>query len=154
MKNSVCWVGYFRPLVLAAVIGMLGGCAAQYRSEEFGGLNGGGYTEERGPGQLIRVSFKVYTLGGATMHMVQVSTLYLYRCAEIAEREGKPYFALYQTLPDALSDKRSGKNLVTTVSGRPASYAYILLHDQNDTGLLSTAEILAQLGPKVRGKTQ
>ena len=139
-------------IVLACLMLMLTACAG-YREEDHSPLTmlkwqAAGYSEEKGPGDLIKVSYKVRMLGGATMHMTEMYALY--RCAEVAQREGKPYFALYQDLPAALADRRSDKNKVTLVLGKPESYAYILLHAESGPGLLSTAEVLARLDPLVK----
>jgi len=137
-------------IFVAGCLVVLAGCAG-YRSESPNAfpwkIQAAGYSEEQGPGPLIKVTYKVSMVGGATMHMTQVYALY--RCAEIAQREGKPYFALYHDLPAALADRPSDTNTVTLVLGMPSSHAYIMLHDKNGPGLLSTAEVLARLGPKV-----
>lgn len=105
-----------------------------------------GYSEAKGPGDLIKVEYK-----GDFLTMYRTELFALYRCVEIARREGKPYFALYRTLPDALEDRRSEKNVSSTVLGKPYSYAYIRLHDAPGPMLLSTDAEYARLVPLING---
>jgi len=105
----------------------------------------GGYAEEKGPGGLIKVKY----VGNREILMYQVQNYTLYRCAEIAQREGSPYFALYQTLADALQDRRADAVRPTTLLGVPHAEVYIKLQPAADPGLLSTAQTLARLKPIV-----
>ena len=73
----------------------------------------------------------------------------LYRCAEIARREGSTHFALYQTLSDALQDRRSKTVRPTTLLGIPHAEVYISLRKADAPGLLATADVLARLKPAV-----
>lgn len=81
--------------------------------------------------------------------MYQVEIYALYRCAEIAQREGSPYFALYQTLAEALQDRRSATVKPTTLLGIPHAEVYIRLHRAAAPGLLSAAEVIARLKPDI-----
>lgn len=139
-----------RIVCLALLTSMLAACASGYQSRTgnmFRGVNGG-YEEEQGPGQLIKISY-TGTLG-VTVHMA--AHYVLYRSAEIAQREGKPYFALYQDLPAALKDRRSAASAFSTVGGKAYSYAYILPFDNDAPGLLAAEEVIARLAPKVKGR--
>jgi hypothetical protein len=107
----------------------------------------GGYWEDKGPGELIKVGFA----GNGAITRDKVGTYLLYRCAEVAQRERKAYFALYQSLPEAVMDRRSSEKTVTTVTGKPTAYAYILFFDDAAPGLLSTADVLKRLAPEVTG---
>ena len=108
---------------------------------------GAGYHEEAAPGGLIKVAFK----GNRDILMYKVADYTLYRCAEIAQREKSPYFALYQTISDAIQNNRTSTVRPTTLSGLPVADVYVRLHQAGEPGLLSTAEVLARLRPSVRG---
>lgn len=130
---------------------LLGGCATGYNDAKNPLLGfAGGYWDQKGPGELIKVGFA----GNAYITKEKVGTYLLFRCAEVAKREGKPYFALYQNLPSAVADRRSSEKTVTTVTGKPTSYAYILLFDGPAEGLMSAADVIARLGPEVKGESK
>lgn len=132
---------------LLAVV-LLVGCATGYQDAKNPILGiTGGYQEEKGPGELIKVSFS----GSAYTPREKVGVYLLYRCAEIAQRENKPYFAMYSTLPAAVMDKRSTERVTGTFIGKATSYAYILFFNGPAPGLLSTKEVLARLEPEVKG---
>lgn len=131
-----------------ATLLLLAGCATGYHdlSNPLVGWTGG-YWESKGPGELTKVGFA----GNSIVTRNKVGIYLLYRCAEIAQRERKPYFALYQSLPAAVMDKRSPDKEVTTITGKPTAYAYILFFDQDAPGLLNTADVLQRLEPEVKG---
>jgi hypothetical protein len=133
-------------LALALVI-IVGGCSTAYQAASAGPLKvqRTGYKEEAGPGGLIKVTYH----GNERMLMYQVRDYTLYRCAEIAQREGSPYFVLYQTLPDALHDRSSAEVKPTTLLGIPHAEVYIGLRATAAPGLLSTADVLARLKPTI-----
>ena len=131
--------------VVAAVL--LAGCATGYQDASNPLVSWtGGYQEAKGPGELTKVSF----LGNGIITQEKAGTYLLYRCAEIAKRENKPYFALYQNLHSAVVDKRSPGKTVNSIGGKPTGHAYILLFDSPAPGLLSTSEVLARLEPEVK----
>ena len=138
------------PMRIAAplAVTLLVGCATGYQDAS-NPLVGwaGGYWEQKGPGDLIKVGFA----GNSYVKREKVGTYLLYRCAEVAKRENKSYFALYQNLPEAVMDKRSSEKTVTTITGKPTTYAYILFFDSPAPGLLGTEELLARLEPEVKG---
>lgn len=139
-------------LCLALFSLMLTACGSDYRPRTMFALQGldGGYEEEPGPGKLIKVSYTGPL--GATVHMAANSVLY--RSAEITQREGKAYFALYNDLPSALKDRRAATTLFSTIGGRAFSYAYIVPFQGHAPGLLSAAEVIARLERKVKGQPQ
>lgn len=147
MKNLTMTCMRLAGLMLIASI--LTACASAYESRTANRFRGvqGGYEEEAGPGKLIKVSY-TGTLG-VGVHMA--AHYVLYRSAEIAQREGKPYFALYRDLPSALQDRRSQKSDFSTLHGHAFSYAYILPLETDAEGLLSAAAVLKQLEAKVKG---
>jgi hypothetical protein len=126
---------------------MLAGCSTAYQDGSTGlsWASGAGYKEEAGPGGLVKVTYK----GNKWMQMYQVQDYALYRCAEIARRAGSPYFALYQTLPDALQDHTSNEVRPTTLLGIPHAEVYVSLRKTGAPGLLSAADVLAKLKPAI-----
>jgi hypothetical protein len=106
--------------------------------------------EEAGPGGLVKVTYK----GNEWMQIYQVQDYALYRCAEIAQRQGSPYFVLYQTLPDALQNRSSNEVKPTTVLGIPHAEVYIGLRKTAAPGLLSAAEVLGRLKPAIAAEAK
>lgn len=138
----------WEPLAVLLALALTG-CSTAYqeaRDNPIELLSASGYKEQAGPGDLIKVTYK----GSPSMLMYQVETYALYRCAEVAQRKGAPYFGLYQTLPDALSDRRSSSVRPTTLLGVPHAEVYVAPHKLAAPGLLSTAEVLARLAPQVK----
>lgn len=139
-------------LIAAAMIAVaLCGCATGYQSAnnplvKAGILVSGGYWEEPGPGRLIKVG---YFANGLTRPR-DVGNYLLYRCAEVAQREGATHFVLYNTLPDAISDVRSSERTVNANFGKPSTFAYILPAAENEPSALSAADLIARLGPLVK----
>lgn len=137
-----------RSVLLASALGLLvSGCATPYQDAR-NPLTGwtGGYLEEPGPGELMKVGFA----GNSGISQATVSTYLLYRCAELAQRDNRPYFALYRSLPSAILDRRSSIQTAESFLGKPDAYAYILYFDAPGEGLLETREVLARLAPQVR----
>lgn len=127
---------------------LLIGCATGYQDATNPLLGmAGGYWEQKGPGELIKVGFA----GNGYITREKVGVYLLYRCAEIAQREKRPYFALYPNLPAAVMGRSSSEKSVTTTSGKPTVYVYILFFDSPGAGLLDTSELLARLEPEVKG---
>ncbi|MCU0973945.1 MAG: hypothetical protein MUF80_08340 [Burkholderiales bacterium] len=137
-----------RCLTAVVAVTVMAACATAYQdaTNPITGFTGG-YWESKGPGQLVKVGFA----GNAYIERGRVGTYLLYRSAEIAKREGKPYFAFYENLPAAVVDKRSSERSVKTVGGKPVTYAYILFFDAPEPGLLNAAEVIARLEPEVKG---
>jgi hypothetical protein len=104
------------------------------------------HTQQQGPGRLITVRYAGVQV---TMHVAEIHALH--RCAQIAAEAGKPYFALYKDLPDALADRRSTVPEITTIQHAPSAVTYILLQDNPGPGLLSTHKLLRDLDPQVNG---
>lgn len=125
---------------------LLGGCATGYHDQS-NPLTGftGGYWDTKGPGKLIKVGFD----GNSMVEREKVATYLLYRCAEVAQREGSNYFVMYSNLPAAIMNKRSSGRTVATTGGKPSTYAYILLMDREGPGVLSTKDTIERLKPEV-----
>jgi len=135
-------------LIAAAMIAVaLSGCATGYHDAR-NPLLGifGGYWDEPGPGRLIKVGFSANAYSRAP----EVESFLLYRCAEVAKREGATHFVLYATLPDAVADVRSTGRTVKSTFGKPATFAYILPVAADEPSALSSAELIARLGPLVK----
>ena len=140
---------FFRHAILSlAGLVLLAGCATRYQDGN-NLLTGwtGGYWEDSGPGELVKVGFS----GNSNITTETVSAYLLYRCAEVAKRANKPYFALYRSLPAAVQDVRSPDQEIDVYMGKPDSYVYILYFDQAEEGLLETSEVLARLESQVKG---
>jgi len=139
------------PIILAGLLGafMLTGCATGYQdSNSFAsaiGLSTGGYWEQKGPGKLIKIGFS----GNGFIAKEKVSTYLMYRCATVVKREGGTYFAMYKSLPNAISDRRTLSRQVDTIAGKPDTYAYVLLIDKPEPDALSADEVIAKLKPEV-----
>ena len=127
---------------------LLVGCATGYQDSRNLLLGWtGGYWEQRGPGELIKVGFS----GNVMVSKEKVQTYLMYRCAEVAAREKKPFFAFYPNLVAAVRDQRADGKPASSLVGRPTTHAYILLFDAPERGLLETGEVLSRLATEVRG---
>jgi len=133
--------------LLLGVMPLLSGCATGYQdlSNPILGWKGG-YWDKKGPGELIKVGFA----GNMFVEPDKVGSYLLYRCAEIAQREGREFFVLYESLPAALSDRRSTEKSVGTVASRPTAYVYILLLEDASGTVLSANEVITRLKPLVK----
>ena len=137
-----------RHLLGAATMAMLlSACATGYHSASNPILGmTGGYWDQPGPGRLIKVGFS----GNGYITRDKVATYLLYRCAEVAQREGGSHFIFYTSLPDAIGDRRSGERIVNAMGGKPATYAYILVLSDAEADALSATEVITRLGPVVK----
>lgn len=122
-------------------------CATGYQSatNPVAGMFGG-YWDKKGPGQLIKVGFD----GNGYISKDKVGIYLLYRCAEVAKREGSNYFIMYENLPSAIADRRSAERSVSTTGGKAVSFAYILLTKAPGNGVLSSSDVIKRLGSEVR----
>lgn len=126
--------------VLCALIVLLGsGCATRYGSQS-NVLTGwmGGYTDRPGPGELVRVDFA----GNGFIDSSKVGIYLVYRCAELAQAHGKPYFSMYPTLAHAIADRAIGESSVTSVGGKPLGTIYVLYQDTDVPGATATKDVL------------
>jgi hypothetical protein len=137
-----------RHLLGAATMAMLlSACATGYHSASNPILGmTGGYWDQPGPGRLIKVGFS----GNGYITRDKVATYLLYRCAEVAQREGGSHFIFYTSLPDAIGDRRSSERIVNAMGGKPATYAYILVLSDAEADALSATEVITRLGPVVK----
>ncbi|MBU8976464.1 MULTISPECIES: hypothetical protein [unclassified Lysobacter] len=122
-------------------------CATGYHSATNPILGySGGYWDTKGPGQLLKVGFA----GNGFISPDKVGTYLLYRCAEVAQREGGTHFVLYANLPAAIADARSSDRTVASLGGKPSTYAYILVVPADARDALSVQDLLTRLGPEVK----
>jgi hypothetical protein len=126
-------------LLAAAAALALSGCATAYRSEATP-LSDGGFQSD-GPGHLVRVGFA----GNGFISARNVRRYALFRAAEYADSQHKPYFLLYPTLLDAAKDAPGAEPSVGMVGGKPRAIAYLLLLDQKEPQALETAALLEEL---------
>ena len=114
---------------------MLAGCATGYQdmSNPLAGMFGG-----------------YCFAGNAALDREKAGRFMLYRCAEVTQREGKKYFAMYGTVPDAIQDKRISERTNSVIGGaKPSLHVYILPLDQSSPGALSVDEVIQRLKPEV-----
>jgi len=81
----------------------------------------------------------------------------MYRCAELAQQRQKPYFRMYESLPDAIRGTASSELAVGRVGGKLDDWVYLLFDDEQLPGAMETAKVLATHRSKanhVEGKTQ
>lgn len=136
-----------RKAIAAVLCGIfLSGCATGYHSQD-SVLSGftGGYSESQGPGELTHVVFN----GNGFIKKEKVSLYLLYRCAELAQQKGKPYFTMFASISHAIANRPLSESFATTVGGKPTSSVYILLDDTAAPNSLSAADVLAKYGPEI-----
>jgi hypothetical protein len=127
-------------LAVAAAALAAAGCATAYRNDAASSFTGGGFQGD-GPGHLVRIGFS----GNGYTSVETVRRYALFRAAEYAKAQGKPYFLLYPRLLDAARDAPGDLPSVGTVGGKSMAVAFVLLLDQEEPRALQTSAILAQL---------
>ncbi|MGB3461333.1 CC0125/CC1285 family lipoprotein [Rhodanobacter lindaniclasticus] len=110
---------------------LLGGCATGYHSDK-GVIRGytGGYWEQPGPGELLKVGFS----GNGYIDRDTTHAYLMYRCAELALQRHKPYFRLYESLPDAIRDRPSMDLTVGRVAGAMGDWVFVLFDQDYSAG--------------------
>ena len=129
---------FYRLATLAACFSLTA-CATSYQSAA-GSLTGG-HNERKGPGNLELVEF--YGNGYTSLALAEQYTTY--RCAEVAQAKGKPYFIMYDTLNNAARDIPSFRPLVGSIQNKPHAVSFVLLLDAPRRGALETKTVLADL---------
>jgi hypothetical protein len=127
---------------------VLSACATGYHPAN--GIFGytGGYWEGAGPGKLTRIGFSA----NGFSKRATVGTYLLYRCAEVAQQRGKPYFSMYESVQRAIVDEPETAATYTSVTyGKPQATAYVLFHDAQVAGALSTQDVLKTYADQVKG---
>jgi hypothetical protein len=117
--------------------GLATGCATTYQSQ---GLTGG-HRETAGPGRLQKVTFS----GNGYIHADKVQDFALYRCAELAQQQGKPHFIIYDSLRAAAAEAPSKLPRVGILDNKPSAFAFLLTLDQPRAGAKSTQQVLDTL---------
>lgn len=121
---------------------VLGACAATpYVQERHGGLLVGGGYRLQGPGKVVKVGF----VGRNTAEEAMVQRYAVYRAAEFAQAEQKPWFLLFKSLGDVLRDRPAYGPSLGTMAGVPHAFAYVLLLDEQRPKARKTADVLAEM---------
>jgi hypothetical protein len=135
--------GFALPIAMAL---LLSGCATGYHSVN-GPISGwtGGYWDQPGPGELVKVGFD----GNGYIDRETITGYLMYHCAELAEQRHKPYFRMFESLPDAIRGIAEDELAVGRVGGKLDDWVYVLFDDQKLSGDQETAKVLATYGSKV-----
>ena len=107
----------------------------------------GGYSDSAGPGELTRVEFS----GNGYVDPQKIGLYVMYRCAELAQQNGKPYFSMYPTIAHAIEDIPLKEAVVGSVGGKPIGTIYMLYQPSAVPGAVATPAMLAKYGPLVKG---
>lgn len=121
---------------------MLTGCATQYQSS---GLTGG-HMESIGPGHLQRIDFS----GNGYSDASKMRVFALYRAAEAAQAQHKPYFVIYDSLLSAARNRPSEMPRVGSIGGKPWAYAFVKYHEVSVDGANETAVVLKKYAEAVK----
>ena len=124
------------------VVLLLTGCATQYQSA---GLTGG-HKDGAGPGHLQRIDFS----GNGYSDSAKMQVFALYRAAEVAQAQRKPYFVLYDSLFSAARNRPSEMPRVGTLGGKPWAYAFVRYSDTHVAGANATATVLKTYAEAVK----
>lgn len=122
---------------------LLAGCATGYHSFGYAG----GYWDAKGPGKLTRVGFAANGYSKTDT----VAVYLLYRCAELAKQQDKPYFLLYETIGLAISGVPTEVAYAPTSYGKPDGMVFVMFTNEKAPGALSTQEILDKYAAQVKG---
>ena len=134
--------------ILVSIL-ILTGCATSYQSGAFSYT--GGYYEVPVNEKLTKVVFS----GNGFLENETASQYTLFRCAELANKQNKPYFYIYENLFQASLEHPSKTVSNGSVGGKPITYTYVRFLDREADGAISTKEILAQLeASKKKSHTQ
>jgi len=142
----------FRIIAATLAVSLLSGCATGYHSAGNPLLGWtGGFWDSKGPGELTLVGFG----GNGYITQDKVAVYLLYRCAELAQAQGKPHFRIYDSLLSAVIDRPLDRAFVSPVTGKPLGQVYMLYEDQPSSVTFDAAKVLAQYENEVKGpKTQ
>jgi hypothetical protein len=127
-----------RKTVLLALMLALAGCATGYHDTR-GPITGwtGGYWDQRGPGQLVKVGFD----GNGYIDRDTTNAYLMYHCAELAQQRNKPYFRMYASLNDAIRDQPAQELAIGRVGGKLDDWMFVLFDNQEAPGDLSATAI-------------
>lgn len=127
-------------IVLAsALAGLLSACATGYGSSAFSYT--GGYYEVKVNDKLTKVVFA----GNGFLEQQQAEKYTLFRCAELAQQAGKPYFVMYKDLAAAAAGVSSTELSSGAIGSKPATSVLVRFTDIAEQNAKSTAEVLSEL---------
>lgn len=119
---------------------ILTGCATPYQSMTGLTFTGGTF-EDKATSRLQKISF--YGNGYTDTHTAQKYALF--RAAEYARDQQKPWFLMYSRLEDAALNRATLVPNVGQVGGKPAAFAYVQLLDEEAPNATRTSDILQLL---------
>lgn len=141
----------YRLLMVGAMLVALTGCSTGYydarnpiRAILLGAKEG--YWDRKGPGQLDVVGFSANPFTKADM----IGAYLMYRCAELGQSRGKPYFSMYYSISDAIDDVPMNTYKVQFVRWQPTAKVYVLYRDVEVPGAFAVAETLAKYHSQVK----
>lgn len=132
---------FYRLCFLAACF-CLSACAESYKN---GTIRPIGARADNEVGKLERVTFT----GNDYTSRALAEQYTIYRCAELAQEKGKPYFVMYDSLTSAARDIPSSRPQRGTIKKAPYVTAYILLLEFPRQGALEAKAVLAELQPVI-----
>ncbi len=133
-------------LTLLALVAsaLLSGCATPYRG---GGLTGGLEDDAR----IANLDIVTFSANGYTApELTQRYTLF--RSAELAKSQNKPFFLMYASLLHAAYDKPSSEARVGTALNKPIATAFVRLLDGPAPGAHNTQDVLEDLRKTIEQK--
>ncbi|HXD38816.1 MAG TPA: hypothetical protein VN624_19335, partial [Rhodanobacter sp.] len=95
------------------------------------------YWDQPGPGELLKVGFG----GNGYIDRDTTHAYLMYRCAELARQRHKPYFRMYESLPDAIRDRPVVDLTVGRVAGKMGDWVFVLFDQNYSAGDLSAVEV-------------
>lgn len=151
-STSRAWGAARYAVVLSAALAV-GGCATGYQDIHhsiplLGAFGAGGYWDEPGPGELIKVGF----VGNGHTDNTAVVTYLTWRCTELAVQRHKPFMRIYPSLVSAVLNQPSTDINVANIMGGPADWVFVLFDDKYVPGDLDVAQIRAQLLPRMKAE--
>jgi len=143
----------YRVLLTATLLLFLVGCGAT-PYQEMGTFNAtGGYKTEQASNGIIKIVFNA----NSRLKPSMTKTYTMLRAAEVGKDRGKPYFAMYASMVDALTDQKKSDEpvLETTIFGTQVvgsqGYAFVKYHNVKQPGDLSVDKIYKQYGHFIQG---
>lgn len=139
---------FFRLCLLAACL-CLAACAESYSNGTKRPI-GARADNKYGVGKLELVTF----VGNEYTPRALAEQYAIYRCAELAQEKGKPYFVMYNSLTSAARNIPSPRPQSGTIMKSPYITAYVLLLESPRQGAQETKAVLAELQPVIDSGVQ
>jgi len=117
----------------------ISGCATQYQSGQFSLT--GGHTNYPVTGKLEKI---IFSANGFT-DQTTAQKYALFRSAEYAKENNKPYFIMYPRLIHAALDRKTQAATIGSVDNKPTAFCYITLLDDYQHGAIVTKQIIDQI---------